>query len=80
MEVTVRSDRQVLRVDIIRCDGRGICAELAPDLVRLDAWGYPMVRPGPVLPELTAQARWAVTNCPMMALRLERATAADRVA
>ena len=59
-----------LRVDRIRCDGRGLCAELLPELVRLDDWGYPIVGPGPIPRHLLAHARRAVATCPVMALSL----------
>src|SRR5918997_1283178 len=32
-----------LKVDMIACDGHGVCAELVPELVGLDEWGYPML-------------------------------------
>jgi ferredoxin len=59
-----------LQVDIIACDGHGICPALLPEWIRLDHWGYPIVRPGAVPPELIAKAQWAVSNCPVLALRL----------
>ncbi|MDQ6726187.1 MAG: ferredoxin [Actinomycetota bacterium] len=59
-------------VDPIGCDGHGSCAELLPELIRLDDWGYPMVTPGPIPPDLLSRARWAVSNCPAMALRIEK--------
>jgi ferredoxin len=37
-----------LRVNPINCSGHGLCAELVPELVRLDEWGYPLVTPHPV--------------------------------
>ena len=37
-----------LRVDRIACDGYGMCAELLPELIELDDWGYPIVRVGAV--------------------------------
>jgi ferredoxin len=61
-----------LVLDPIACDGHGSCAELFPELIRLDDWGYPMITPGPIPPDLLAQARWAVSNCPALALRLEK--------
>jgi ferredoxin len=61
-----------LVVDWIRCDAHGICAELLPEWVRLDDWGYPIVDGGPIPPELEAHARRAVTACPTLALRLEK--------
>lgn len=61
-----------LRVDPIACDGRGLCAELLPELVRLDDWGYPIIDERPVPEALEAHARRAVDSCPLLALRLER--------
>ena len=59
-----------VRIDRIRCDGRGLCAELAPEWFRLDDWGYPIIEPGPVPVELEAHVRRAVAACPVLALRL----------
>jgi len=61
-----------LRVNPIRCDGHGLCAELFPERVELDDWGYPMVRPEPIGPDLLPAARKAVGACPVLALLLER--------
>ena len=33
----------VLRVNPIACTGHGVCAELLPELIELDPWGYPIV-------------------------------------
>jgi ferredoxin len=63
--------RLVVKVDIIACDGRGVCAELLPERIRLDDWGYPIVDPEPLDPALVAHARRAVNACPVLALRLE---------
>jgi ferredoxin len=60
-----------LAVDRIRCDGRGLCAELLPELIQLDDWGYPMVA-GPVPRHLIGGARRAVAACPVLALTLRR--------
>ena len=59
-----------LQVDRIRCDGYGMCAELLPELVELDDWGYPILRAGNVPADLLAHARRAVEACPVLALRL----------
>jgi ferredoxin len=59
-----------LHVDPIQCDGRGLCAELLPELVELDEWGYPIIRNAPVTGALEADARRAVAMCPTLALRL----------
>lgn len=64
----------ILKVNPIACDAHGVCADLLPELISLDPWGYPVIAPGPVPPELLDHARRAVTDCPTLALRLERAT------
>ncbi len=61
-----------LRVNPIACDGHGLCAELLPELVRLDDWGYPIVDADEVPRQLEALARRAVDVCPTLALALER--------
>ena len=61
---------KTLKVDPIACAGHGVCAELLPEWIRLDDWGYPIVRGDAVPAELMARARWAVANCPALALRL----------
>jgi len=66
----------VLRVDPIRCDGYGMCAELLPEHVTLDDWGFPIFQPGPIPPELLGHAQRAVDVCPVLALRLASATPA----
>jgi len=60
-----------LSVNMIACDGHGVCAELVPELVRLDEWGYPILAPSPVPPHLAKHARRAVTLCPKLALTLK---------
>ncbi len=35
-----------LRLDPIACDAHGLCAELLPEHIRLDDWGYPIVARG----------------------------------
>ena len=60
-----------LHVDPIACSGHGICAELFPEWIRLDDWGYPVLHPELVPPELMDHARWAVKNCPALALHLQ---------
>jgi ferredoxin len=62
-----------LRVNPIACSGHGLCAELLPELISLDEWGYPLIAGQPVPPGLVRQARRAVTDCPALALRLEPA-------
>ena len=61
----------VIRIDRIACDGHGMCAELFPERIRLDDWGYPIVHSRPVPRELERQARRAIKECPKLALRLD---------
>jgi ferredoxin len=61
-----------LRVNPIACEGHGQCAELLPELIRLDDWGYPIIEHPEVPRELSAHARRAVAACPTLALLLER--------
>jgi ferredoxin len=59
-------------IDRIHCDGHGLCAELLPELIRLDDWGYPIINAGRIPPSLLEHARRAVDACPVLALRLAR--------
>ena len=59
-----------LRVNPIMCQAHGICAELLPELISLDEWGYPLLDPQPVPAALMAHARRAVADCPTLALML----------
>jgi ferredoxin len=66
-----------LHIDWTACDGRGLCAELLPEILTEDDWGYPLARSGagagadvPVPSELRQHARRAVDRCPRLALRL----------
>jgi ferredoxin len=61
-----------IRVNPILCDGHGHCAELLPELIELDEWGYPIVSDAPVPAALDRDARDAVATCPRLALTLER--------
>jgi len=69
---------QSLRLDRIRCDGHGLCAELLPELIELDDWGYPILHPGEVRGHLVGHARRAAAACPVLALRLQASTATAR--
>ena len=37
-----------IRVDPIACTGHGLCAELLPERIELDEWGYPIVDGEPI--------------------------------
>jgi ferredoxin len=61
-----------LRVNPTACSGHGLCAELLPERITLDEWGYPIVSGEPIPRALQAHARRAVTDCPALALLLDR--------
>ena len=69
-----KSDALTLRVDMIRCDGHGICAWLMPERVSLDQWGFPQVD-GTALTTRRerARARRVVRACPRRALHANTA-------
>ena len=77
-----KGDHFVLRVDPILCDGYGHCHELAPELVQVDEWGYPIIYEQPTSTNelaLLKSARLAVRGCPRQALRIERVTSHSEV-
>ncbi len=61
-----------LRIDPIACDGHGLCAELFPERITLDDWGFPIIDSQPIARDLEAHARRAVKECPKLALKLEQ--------
>jgi ferredoxin len=61
-----------LVVDRIACTGFGVCAELLPEGIQLDVWGYPLLAAGELPPHLVRQARKAAAACPVRALQLQR--------
>ena len=65
-----RSELREIQVNPIACSGHGLCAELLPELITLDEWGYPVITDQPVPARLAKEARRAVTDCPALALRL----------
>ncbi|MCB9442488.1 MAG: ferredoxin [Mycolicibacterium sp.] len=63
-----------MHIDWTRCDARGLCTELLPELLTRDDWGYPLSRNGsrePVIPPNDLKyAKAAVKRCPRLALQL----------
>lgn len=62
-----------LEIDWARCRGHGHCAELLPELIGRDSWGYPVLDQGSqtAVPDaLWETAQRAVSWCPNLALRL----------
>jgi ferredoxin len=71
---------RTLSIDWTACEGRGLCADLLPELLEPDPWGFPKTRaetvkgpPGALVAvpdRLQQPARRAVHLCPRLALRL----------
>jgi ferredoxin len=66
------SSRLLLRINPIACDGHGLCAELLPEVITLDDWGYPMPITAEVPAQLEAHAQRAAQACPALAIMVER--------
>jgi len=61
-----------LRVNPIACEAHGMCAELLPERITLDEWGYPLIDEQPVEPALLDHAKRAAQACPTFALLVDR--------
>ncbi len=61
-----------IRVNPIACEAHGLCAELLPERITLDEWGYPIVDPAPLTPGVERDAKRAVAACPTLALLLQK--------
>jgi ferredoxin len=64
--------RYRLRVNPIACTGHGLCAELLPEIIELDPWGYPILSSSAVPAGLMEHAKRAVDTCPTLALLREK--------
>jgi ferredoxin len=71
-DMTVR-----IAIDPILCDAYGYCAELLPEAIVLDEWGYPIIDGRPLPTELESVAARAVRDCPRRAIALVRTADAD---
>jgi ferredoxin len=67
-----------LEVDPIACTGHGLCAELLPEVIRLDDWGYPIISEFGEDPPDPRDVRRAIAACPVLALRLVASSPARR--
>ena len=56
-----------------RCVAHGLCAELLPERVTPDEWGYPTIDGEPIPVGLEKTARRAANACPTLALVLQQA-------
>ncbi len=64
--------RRRLRVNPVQCNGFGYCAEVVPELIGLDDWGFPIVSSRPIDDKTLLQlAEGAVATCPRLALLLQ---------
>jgi ferredoxin len=63
--------RHRLRVNPIACEAHGMCAELLPERISLDEWGYPVLDAQPLTADLLAHAERAAQACPTFALLVE---------
>jgi ferredoxin len=61
-----------LSVDPVSCEAYGYCAELLPEAIALDEWGYPIIQDGAVSADLLVLAKRAVRDCPKRAITLRR--------
>jgi ferredoxin len=61
-----------LRVNPIACDAHGVCAELLPEFITLDPWGYPVVPRAELPADLVEHARLAAAACPTLALLIDK--------
>ena len=67
-----------LQVNPIACEAHGMCAELLPERITLDDWGYPIVDEQPLPAELLEHARRAAQACPTFALLIQQRAERDR--
>jgi len=61
-----------VRVNPIACTAHGLCAELLPERIVLDDWGFPIVDGRPLTRAEVEHARRAAAACPTFALLIER--------
>jgi ferredoxin len=73
MKGSRRRNENQLRINPISCHAHGLCADLLPEMVTLDEWGYPILLGEAVPAPLLQHARRAAAACPSLALRLTRA-------
>jgi ferredoxin len=57
-----------ITIDPVACAAYGYCAELLPEAIFLDEWGYPIIDNRPLHAELVALAKRAARDCPKRAI------------
>ena len=72
----MRSEYEVselrISIDPVACEAYGYCAELLPEAITLDEWGYPIVHDGALPPQFMTLAKRAMRDCPRRAISLRR--------
>ncbi len=61
-----------VRINPIACEAHGMCAELLPERITLDEWGYPILDDAPLHGEEVEHAQRAARACPTLALLVQR--------
>jgi len=61
-----------ISIDPVACEAYGYCAELLPEAIVLDEWGYPIVDGTPLPADLVALATRAARDCPRRAITLSQ--------
>ncbi len=61
-----------IAINPIACEGYGICAELLPELIELDEWGFPILRSKDVPLSLLEHAKRAERLCPTLAVIIKQ--------
>ena len=67
-----------LRINPIACTAHGLCAELLPEIIELDPWGYPILVDATVPGNVVEHAKRAAAACPTLALLLDRTSGRQR--
>ena len=63
------------RINPIACEAHGMCAELLPERITLDEWGYPLLDERPLHGSEVEHAIRAARACPTFALLVQREAA-----
>jgi len=61
-----------VKVDPIACEAHGMCAELLPERITLDEWGYPLLDDTPLHGSQVEHAMRAARACPTFALLVHK--------
>jgi ferredoxin len=69
-----------IEIDWTRCDGHGLCAELLPEQIIRDEWGFPILLGSRGTAVDRAAERRTVAACPALALRLTERAETKRIA